>query len=258
MDDDLEGNIQRALPSAAKMALYAAKKQNYEVLKYTLDGFESLCRNAALLKEYADEEHIAALDASAKAFVKLDAQVTAYKARLEKMEGDVERQRLDPADFETLVDVAAAEPTVDFARHEQYKRFCEQAGIELDAEGDEDVVFQQSESTRSTTCPVTLGEMENPVRNPSCGHTYSRKGIEAHLKRNRKCPVAGCPQKIVLSNLERDVEMEILIERRKTTTEQHLQAGNSATESTFRSRGAHPANSDDAGDDEEEEEYVVD
>ena len=30
--------------------------------------------------------------------------------------------------------------------------------------GDEDMSIQESESTRSTICPVTQGEMENPLR----------------------------------------------------------------------------------------------
>lgn len=36
--------------------------------------------------------------------------------------------------------------------------------IEVEADADEDVVFQESESTRNLTCPVTQLEMENPLR----------------------------------------------------------------------------------------------
>lgn len=36
--------------------------------------------------------------------------------------------------------------------------------IELEHDGDEEVVFQQSESSRSTTCPVTQLEMKKPLR----------------------------------------------------------------------------------------------
>jgi hypothetical protein len=129
--------------------------------------------------------------------------------------------------------------------------------IELVRDGDGDVFIQESESRRSTICPVTQMEMEDPMRkyvnpliagsmrcsllrvclrrSPSCGHTYSKKGIQALLQRNKKkCPVAGmcglkyciwcllgadnwcagCPQKLSLSSLERDVEMEVIIARR--------------------------------------------
>lgn len=36
--------------------------------------------------------------------------------------------------------------------------------IELEQDGDEDVFVQESESTRSTICPVTQLEMEKPLR----------------------------------------------------------------------------------------------
>lgn len=47
----------------------------------------------------------------------------------------------------------------------------------------------------------------------ACGHTYSEQGIRAHLKRNKKCPVAGCQAVIQDEELERDVEMEVIISR---------------------------------------------
>ncbi|TMW60541.1 hypothetical protein Poli38472_000583 [Pythium oligandrum] len=242
MDDDLDANIRRALPSALKMALYAAKKQSYEVLKYTVEGANALSTNAALLKDYADEAHMEELEKATKEFVILNAQLAAYKDHLEKMEATIDAGRLDPADLDKLVDTVKAKPKVNINQHDFYKRFCENAGIELEGDADEDVVFQESESTRTTICPVTQLEMENPLRNPACGHTYSEQGIRAHLQRNRKCPVAGCPQRLDLRNLERDVEMEVLLDRRKNSTQNQ-----SASAPTFR------------GDDEddEEEEYVV-
>ena len=35
---------------------------------------------------------------------------------------------------------------------------------------------------------------------PSCGHTYSKKGIQAHLQRSKKCPVAGARLSARLEN----------------------------------------------------------
>lgn len=52
------------------------------------------------------------------------------------------------------------------------------------------------------------------VCSPGCNHTYSEHGIRSHLQRSKKCPVAGCPHKLTLEGLERDVEMEVLIARR--------------------------------------------
>ncbi|EGZ28060.1 hypothetical protein PHYSODRAFT_353471 [Phytophthora sojae] len=85
-------------------------------------------------------------------------------------------------------------------------------------------------------------EMEDPLRNPTCGHTYSKKGIQAHLQRSKKCPVAGCPQQLSFDKLERDVEMEVIIDRSRHNSEQQRSQAVAAR---------------DQDDEEEEEEYVV-
>ncbi|RLN93485.1 hypothetical protein BBJ28_00008651 [Nothophytophthora sp. Chile5] len=208
MDEELEANIQRALPSALKMALFAANKQYMEILKYTIEGQDALCSNAAFLKDFEDEEHLELLDETAKEFVVVDAQLARYKQQLKKMEPLVESGKLDQKKIDKMIQDSLVTPRVNATKHDFYKRFCDKAGIELAQDGDEDVVFQESESTRSTICPVTQMEMERPLRNPSCNHTYSEKGIRSHLLRSKKCPVAGCPQKLTFNHLERDVEME--------------------------------------------------
>uniref|UniRef100_K3W6U2 SP-RING-type domain-containing protein n=1 Tax=Globisporangium ultimum (strain ATCC 200006 / CBS 805.95 / DAOM BR144) TaxID=431595 RepID=K3W6U2_GLOUD len=247
MDDDLETSITHAMPAAMKMALYAAKKQNFEILKYTIEGFDSLCNNASMLKDFEDQDHVSALEETTKEFAVLETQLAQYKQQLDKMEIMIESGELDPVMIDKMIDESLVEPKMNATKHEFYKRFCEKAGIELEQDGDEDVVFQQSESTRSTICPVTQLEMEKPLRNPSCNHTYSEQGIRAHLQRSKKCPVAGCPQKLSFSNLERDVEMEVLIARRKSGAQQQRTQTNSAS--------APRGYSDDEAEDEE---YVVD
>jgi hypothetical protein len=91
MDAELEASIKLALPSALKMALYSAKKQHFEILKYALESVDSLSNNASLLKDYADEDHMATLEATTKEFVLLDAELNAYKAQLEKIDAAVEK-----------------------------------------------------------------------------------------------------------------------------------------------------------------------
>ena len=56
-----------------------------------------------------------------------------------------------------------------------------------------------------------------PAYSAACGHSYSEQGILAHLKRSKKCPVAGCQAVIVDQKLERDVEMEVMISRMYAT-----------------------------------------
>ncbi|KAH7478978.1 hypothetical protein PRIC1_009467 [Phytophthora ramorum] len=242
MDAELEANIQQALPSALKMALYAAKKQHMELLKYTFEGVESLCNNAAFLKDLEEQQHLQQLDEAAKGFAVLGTQLERYKAQLEKLEPLVESGKLNQQKIDKLLKDALATPRINATKHDFYKKFCDRAGIELAMDGDDDVFIQESESTRSTICPVTQMEMVEPLRNPRCGHSYSKQGIQSHLQHSKKCPVAGCPQKLAFNNLERDVEMEVIISRIQHTSEQQ------------RSQAAAPV---DQGDDDEEEEYVV-
>ncbi|TDH65180.1 hypothetical protein CCR75_005902 [Bremia lactucae] len=241
MTTELEANIQQALPSALKMALYAAKKQHLELLKYTIEGVDSLCNNAAFIKDLEDQEHLLQLDETAKGFALLKTRLTRYKTQLEELEPLVESGKLDQKKINKLHKDALTTPRINATKHDFYKKFCDKAGIELAVDGDEDVFIQESESIRSMICPVTQMEMDDPLRNPSCGHTYSMKGIQAHLQRNKKCPVAGCPQRLSIDNLERDVEMEVIIARSRHASKQHMsQVTAAATE-----------------DESDEEEYVV-
>ncbi|CEG44416.1 e3 sumo-protein ligase nse2 [Plasmopara halstedii] len=244
MDTELEANIKQALPSALKMALYAAKKQHLEILKYAIEGVDSLCNNAAFLKDLDDQEHLQQLGETAKGFALLETQLTRYKTQLEKLEPFVETGKLDQTKINNVLKSALAKPRINATKHDFYKKFCDKAGIERAVDGDEDVLVQESESTRSTICPVTQMEMDDPLRNPSCGHTYSKKGIQAHLQRSKKCPVAGCPQELLLNNLERDVEMEVIIARRLSRHASEQQWSHDAV-----------AMADE--DEEDEEEYVV-
>ena len=127
----------------------------------------------------------------------------------------------------------------------------------------DDMAIQESESRRSTICPVTQGEMEDPLRKcvsnmiqsgllevievyccsccccccvarvvvtrtprkafkPTCNAARSVL-LQVHASaRSRSCAnevsvltiCIGCPQNLSLNNLERDVEMEVIIARR--------------------------------------------
>ncbi|KAJ8554732.1 hypothetical protein ON010_g9751 [Phytophthora cinnamomi] len=230
MDAELEANIQQALPSALKMALYAAKKQHLEMLKYAIEGHESLCNNAAFLKDLEEREHLQQLDETAKEFAVLETQLRRYKAQLEKLEPLVENGRLQQSNVDKLLKDALAKPRINASKHDFYKKFCDRAGIELAVDGDEDVFIQESESTRSTICPVTQMEMKDPLRKCVAGCT----ALFGDAIR--------CPQRLSLNKLERDVEMEVIIARSHHISEQQ------------RSQAAAAAADQD---EEDEEEYVV-
>ena len=60
------------------------------------------------------------------------------------------------------------------------------------------------------TCPLSQAPLDDPVKNPVCGHNYSRDAAEQYMKRQRlrgvspMCPVVGCSS--AMANLERDYE----------------------------------------------------
>ncbi|GMF38074.1 unnamed protein product [Phytophthora fragariaefolia] len=129
MDAELEANIQQALPSALKMALYAANKQYHELLKYTIEGVDSLCNNAAFLKDLEDQEHLQQLDETAKDFAVLETQLRRYKAQLKSLEPLVESGRLEQSKIDKLLKSALAKPRVNASKHDFYKKFCDRAGV---------------------------------------------------------------------------------------------------------------------------------
>lgn len=94
MSAELEAGIARALPSALKMGVYSAKKQNFEVLKYAIEGVDSLCNSAAFLRDFEDQEHLAMLDETAREFAVLETQIARYKKQLEKMEALIEAGKM--------------------------------------------------------------------------------------------------------------------------------------------------------------------
>jgi E3 SUMO-protein ligase NSE2 len=89
------------------------------------------------------------------------------------------------------------------------------------AESDDDL--QMIRVKISTKCPLTLTEMQNPMSSKVCKHVFEKSAIESYITtvepgyrgpRNIKtCPVAGCVQKIRLTDLEVDPLMVRRIKR---------------------------------------------
>mmetsp|Transcript_40136 Transcript_40136/g.78420 ORF Transcript_40136/g.78420 Transcript_40136/m.78420 type:complete len:230 (+) Transcript_40136:121-810(+) len=83
----------------------------------------------------------------------------------------------------------------------------------------EEMANQAGESEQSFKCPITTALFEDPVRNPACGHTYSRAGIDMLFKSARgrqpvACPNYGCSNKDVKrADLTEDREMVMRVRR---------------------------------------------
>ncbi|PIK61267.1 putative E3 SUMO-protein ligase NSE2-like [Apostichopus japonicus] len=93
------------------------------------------------------------------------------------------------------------------------------AGSQSSQDEDEPTMTQVEVCTK---CPISQGEMVDPVKNKTCGHSYERKAVAELMKQRRgmRCPVTGCHNKNPL--LQRDLvdnkELKMLIERRNRQT----------------------------------------
>ncbi|OQR87352.1 hypothetical protein ACHHYP_09101 [Achlya hypogyna] len=207
---EIDEEVKATLPEALGVCVSNAKRQRHDLLKRVIEGSSAVCGIAAMVKEHGNETQMTALKELTTDFITLHGRIGAYEKNLESL-GRKLATRAIPKNFAGSLKVGAIHISdADVARHEYYKRFCNAAGIE-DEDEDADVLVQETETARSFACPITLLDMEHPLRNTPCGHTYSKEGITAHLKRSNKCPIGGCQHKVALETLERDVDMEVRI-----------------------------------------------
>jgi hypothetical protein len=63
----------------------------------------------------------------------------------------------------------------------------------------------------SLICPISQGQMKEPVKNSTCNHSYSKEMIERLFiggQQTISCPVSGCRGVVQKRNLERDENLE--------------------------------------------------
>jgi Zinc-finger of the MIZ type in Nse subunit len=79
------------------------------------------------------------------------------------------------------------------------------------------IVESQANGDAPECCPITRLPMQNPLKNKTCGHAYSRDGIEQLFRTSRSsqidCPIAGCGSAVTNAHLERDADLERRLER---------------------------------------------
>lgn len=80
-----------------------------------------------------------------------------------------------------------------------------------DGRDDDEFVVQVRDSL---ICPISQGQMKDPVRNPACRHSYSKEMIERLFSQSVSgsqaisCPVSGCRGVVQRRNLVRDENLE--------------------------------------------------
>ncbi|SCU98184.1 LAFA_0G16160g1_1 [Lachancea sp. 'fantastica'] len=78
------------------------------------------------------------------------------------------------------------------------------------------------------TCPITFKTFEKPMVSRKCSHVYELEGSRQYLQNepSRNCPVAGCGQKVSISDLVRDELMELRCRVSKVQeTQEHQDKG---------------------------------
>lgn len=105
------------------------------------------------------------------------------------------------------------EESVAVMEEQKYLELCTKLG---EVEEDDDLAVLPMENAAALKCPITGTLMEDPVKSKLCGHSYSRRGIEQHIKSSRVCPVAGCQNRhLTLDQLVADPETAMLVRREK-------------------------------------------
>jgi hypothetical protein len=98
----------------------------------------------------------------------------------------------------------------------RYLELCMKLG-EIDE--DEDLAVLPQENASSLKCPIKGTLMEDPVKSTVCGHSYSREGIEQHIKNSNvhtSCPMYGCRNnRLNWDQLVDDPETAMLVRREK-------------------------------------------
>jgi hypothetical protein len=163
-------------------------------------------------------------------------QVNAFIGALnQSIRPHIEQQRegTEPQDYEKLIlekmqeyRQAQKDSELDMA-DEQFVREIKTALGEAtasannDDDDDDDLQVVTRASGETLKCPIMGSYYEDPVKSSICGHTYSRMGIENHLRSSRKCPVAGCSNNnITRDQLQPDIEMQMKVRRQRRKSDQ--------------------------------------
>jgi hypothetical protein len=183
---------------------------------------------ALALEQQGDHKKVAELEKTVQEYLTMEQNVKNHISAL----GEIKNQ-LANGEFSEDEDLAKVlnarlkqmNSPVDFKRHPKYREFrlkiwrVHHPDEALPEEQTEELIVMESEGDAELRCPITRALFEHPYKNAACGHTYERDAILKILKgppRGPKvCPIAGCTELVREGTLERDIEMEIKIKRRR-------------------------------------------
>ncbi|KAK4439159.1 E3 SUMO-protein ligase MMS21 [Sesamum alatum] len=105
------------------------------------------------------------------------------------------------------------------------------AGQPMPGEEQEDIVMTSTEcNLLNISCPLTgkpVTELADPVRSMDCKHIYEKKAIMQHIRSKvsqGRCPVTGCPKKLVADRVVCDALLLIEIDEMRSISKQRTGA----------------------------------
>ncbi|XP_059826757.1 E3 SUMO-protein ligase NSE2 [Hypanus sabinus] len=169
----------------------------------------------ALIEHEGSVEEVKKMEKLMLDYVSMDRELEQFIQVVEGVTNQVMQERTERLpDLRLLLDKRFKElknlnKDEDLLKTDKYLHFkCQlnemrrQVGAESQSEStsaneiDEDIAVTQSQ--RNFICPITQREMECPVKNKVCGHSYEEEAIikiiqTKHKQRKKaRCPVVGC------------------------------------------------------------------
>jgi len=212
---------------AAEIDRLISKHQ--DTLHELAPSIELTCNAAVALEEVKLTAEVTALENTMKSYVLLAAQLRNQIQALREVRNLTARfleENLDVrAEYEkrlTALDKETEENKANLFRQDKFlKEFRQKVWAvnhrdeALPDDGDDILLIATQED--SLICPITKQTFVQPMKNPRCGHVYSRAAILDYIRHKARpvgCPVAGCPETVTERGLQVDTATERELERR--------------------------------------------
>lgn len=170
----------------------------------------------------AQDEQIQQLAQNIRNCVKMDLQLTCFENAFQQTIQRYESQQAEASankehfDFELMVQSIFKNEELfiedRMATHKwakDLKKMMDKAKADDQDDGDLIEVPQEGQAAFPEKCPINFLPFKDPLKNPSCGHCFSKAGINALFKQNPgktsiDCPTAGCKKKLQKGSLVPD------------------------------------------------------
>ncbi|NXU73857.1 NSE2 ligase, partial [Oreotrochilus melanogaster] len=187
-----------------------------------------------LVESFNDVEDVNSMEKVMLEYAAMDRELNHYMKATEETVNQIKREK--PENIPNLKNLVKEKFTAlenknsdsDLQKNEKYMYFKDQLkemrkqynDNEAIEQIDEDIAVTQSQM--NFICPITQMEMQKPVRNKVCGHTYEEDAIlkiiqtRKQQKKEVRCPKIGCSHtKVKESDLVPDEALKRAIDSQK-------------------------------------------